>query len=128
MGDGGAGGGAGVGESGAEGFVDALGAFDATQGGVSQALGDLQGATGVDVNTGMIGVPDLAYGSESPESNTGGGLTPNTPAPSSVVAESAKTPTAPKIERKRRRRSLLTQDEGGVSEDGAIERRSILGR
>jgi len=57
----------------------------------------------------------------------GGGLTPNTPV-TPVVAETPKSSTAPKIERKRRRRSLLTQEEGGLSEDGSVQRRSILGR
>ena len=53
---------------------------------------------------------------------------PVTPVVTPAVAEPTKTPTAPAIERKRRRRSLLSQEEGGLAEDGAIQRRSILGR
>jgi hypothetical protein len=134
MGDGGVGGGVG-----GDGDVNVGGEFDLA-GPQSEGRGGPLGLnTGADISGpgggSMMGGPGITASGPGPEGNvspdTGGGVEA---IPSPKAWEATVEKPAPKgerqaeITRKKRRRSLLTEEEGGVLKTAPIYRRTILGR
>jgi len=130
MGDGGMGGG-GNGDVNVGGEFDLAGPQSEGRGGpIGLATSDVSGPGGGS----MMGGPGVIGPSSTPEggiSPAGGAAAETIPTPKAweaTVEKAAEKGEQPAIARKKRRRSLLTEEEGGILGTAPIYRRSILGR